>query len=135
MLNQEKIVVMTKMAVYEETEGKKNIAIGNYFKSDYVLWNIVKCFVGATVAYMICLGLYVLYDFEILLQDIYKMDLVAFVEDLIYKYLVFIGVYLVFSYVYYMIKYEMVRGSLRAYYRSLNSLIKIYKKERLKRRR
>ena len=31
MLNEERIKLMTKMAAYEADEGKKNVAIGNYF--------------------------------------------------------------------------------------------------------
>ena len=34
MLNEEKIILMTQMASYEENEGKKNMAIGRYFRSD-----------------------------------------------------------------------------------------------------
>lgn len=135
MLNEEKIILMTKMAVFEEAEGKENLAIGNYFKSDYIIWQLVKCFVAATVAYVICLGIYALYDFEIIMQDIYKIDILLFVNDLINKYLSFVGVYLLFSYVYYMVKYEKVRGSLRVYYNSLNKLIKLYKEERLERKK
>lgn len=32
MLNQERIILMTKMASYEEHEGKKNNSIMNYFR-------------------------------------------------------------------------------------------------------
>ena len=36
MLNEEKVILMTQMASYEENEGKKNMAIGRYFRSDYI---------------------------------------------------------------------------------------------------
>ena len=32
MLNEEKVILMTQMASYEENEGKKNMAIGRYFR-------------------------------------------------------------------------------------------------------
>ena len=35
MLNEEKIILMTQMASYEENEGKKNMAIGRYFRRLY----------------------------------------------------------------------------------------------------
>ena len=35
MLSQERIKLMTKMAAYEENEGKKYMSIGSYFRSDY----------------------------------------------------------------------------------------------------
>ena len=45
MLNQERIILMTKMASYEENEGKKNNAIMNYFRGDYVWLQVMKSFV------------------------------------------------------------------------------------------
>ena len=36
MLNEERIILMTKMASYEANEGRRNVAIGRYFRSDYV---------------------------------------------------------------------------------------------------
>ena len=43
MLNEEKIILMTQMASYEENEGKKNMAIGRYFRSDYIAIQVLKC--------------------------------------------------------------------------------------------
>ena len=34
MLNEERVILMTKLASYEANEGKKNVAIGNYFRSE-----------------------------------------------------------------------------------------------------
>ena len=42
MLNEEKIILMTQMASYEENEGKKNMAIGRYFRSDYIAIQVLK---------------------------------------------------------------------------------------------
>ena len=36
MLNEDRIILMTKLASYENGEGRKNVAIGNYFRSDYI---------------------------------------------------------------------------------------------------
>ena len=42
MLNEERIILMTRMAAYEEGEGKKNVKIGNYFRSDYIAVQVLK---------------------------------------------------------------------------------------------
>ena len=34
MLNEERIIMMTRMAAYESGEGKKDGAIGSYFRGD-----------------------------------------------------------------------------------------------------
>ena len=36
MLNEDRIILMTRMASYEENEGKKNVSIGSYFRGDYI---------------------------------------------------------------------------------------------------
>ena len=78
MLNEERIILMTQMASYEENEGKKNEKIGNYFRSDYITIQVMKSVVYATVAYAACFALYILYDFETFMQNIYNIDLIAF---------------------------------------------------------
>ena len=42
MLNEERVILMTKMASHEENEGKKNVAIGNYYRSDYIAIQVLK---------------------------------------------------------------------------------------------
>ena len=37
MLNEERVILMTKLASYEANDGKKNIAIGNFFRSDFTI--------------------------------------------------------------------------------------------------
>ena len=73
MLNEEKIILMTQMASYEENEGKKNMAIGRYFRSDYIAIQVLKSVLCATIAYAVCFALFIFYDFETFMQDIYKM--------------------------------------------------------------
>mgnify|MGYP000572594832 CR=1 FL=1 len=36
MINEDKVILMTKLAAYEQHEKKKNMAVGNYFRSDYM---------------------------------------------------------------------------------------------------
>ena len=52
MLDEEKVILMTKMAAFIDREGKKNDAINSYFRSDYVGYNIIKSIISATIASM-----------------------------------------------------------------------------------
>ena len=78
MLNEERVILMTRMESYAENEGRKNMQIGNYFRADYISLQILKSVLGVTIAYGIVLLLYVLYNLETFMQDIYKMDLLGF---------------------------------------------------------
>ena len=75
MLNEERIKLMTKMAAYEADEGKKNVAIGNYFRGDYIGLQVIKSIISATIAFVIVFGLFVFYDFEVFMNEIYKKDM------------------------------------------------------------
>ena len=44
MLNNEKITLMTKLSLYEQKNGKKEIKSSKYFKSDYMLLKMVSSF-------------------------------------------------------------------------------------------
>ena len=64
MLNEERVILMTQLASYEENEGKKNVAIGNYFRSDYIGFQMLKSIISATIAFVIVFGMFIFYDFE-----------------------------------------------------------------------
>ena len=83
MLNEERIILMTKMASYEKGEGRKNIKTGNYYRSDYIAIQLMKAVVCATAAFALMLGLYILYDLEMFMQDLYKIDLLAYATNIL----------------------------------------------------
>lgn len=126
MLNEERIILMTKMASYEENEGKKNVAIGNYFRSDYIAIQVLKSIFCATVAFAIVFALFVFYDFEIFMQDIYKMDLVTFAQRVLLYYGITVSVYGIISYIVYSYRYAKAKKSLKCYYHNLKKLNSLY---------
>ena len=56
MLNEEKIKIMTKLAIYEKNIGKEDFRINDYFKHDYVLINNIKTRIGITIALLMLFG-------------------------------------------------------------------------------
>ena len=86
MLNEERVVLMTKMASYETHEGKKCLAIGSYFRSDYIGWQVLKSIISATIAFVVVFAMYIFYDFEVFMTDIYKMDLLEFAKNVLFYY-------------------------------------------------
>ncbi len=126
MLSEERIILMTKMASYECNEGKKNMAIGKYFRSDYIAIQIMKSFVYGTIAFFIIFGLYILYDFETFMQELYKMDLLAFARDVLIFYGVSVVSYAAISYIVYSYRYAKAKKSLKCYYHNLKKLSAMY---------
>ena len=129
MLNEERIKLMTKMAAYEANEGKKNVAIGNYFRGDYIGLQVIKSIISATLAFLIVFGLFIFYYFEVFMSDIYKMDLLGFGKTVVIVYLIFVAVYALISYMIYTYRYTKARKSLKMYYNNLKKLAYLYDKE------
>ena len=126
MLNEERVILMTKLASYEAGEGKKNVAIGSYFRSDYIGWQVLKSIISATIAFVVVFAMLVFYDFEAFMTDIYKMDLLNFCKTVLIWYVTIVGIYAVLSYIIYTYRYSKARKSLRLYYRNLKKLSNMY---------
>lgn len=127
MLNEERIILMTKMESYAENDGKTNMKIGNYFRSDYISIQVIKSVISATIAFGIGFILYVLYHLETFMQDIYKMDLIAFAKNVLIYYGVTVVTYGVISYLVYSYRYSKARKSLKNYYNHLKKLNSLYR--------
>ena len=130
MLNEEKVILMTKMAAFIDREGKKNDAINSYFKSDYVGFNVIKAVISATIVFAIIVATYVLCNFEMVLSNLYNTgNLLAIGRRMLMNYLLLVGVYSLASYVIYSYRYSKMRKSMKAYYGDLKKLARIYEKE------
>ncbi|MBR5422146.1 MAG: hypothetical protein IK115_13460 [Lachnospiraceae bacterium] len=129
MLNESRIKLMTRMASFEAGEGKKSMAIGTYFRGDYIAKEIIKSIIYGTVSYGIILALYLAYDFEKFMNNIYEMDLWAFGKTVLTRYLIVVGVYAVITYIVYVVRYRRARRKLRIYYNNLRRLGTMYRKE------
>ena len=129
MLNEERIKVMTKIAAYEANQGKKNVAIGSYFRGDYISLQVIKSIISWTIAFLLFVLLCERYDLEIFMHEIYKTDFVQFGKRILIIYLVFIAVYAGVSYIVYTFRYSKARKSLKNFYNNLKKLSVSYTSE------
>ncbi len=116
---------MTRMAAYEEHEGKKDIAISGYFRGDYISFQLLKSAIYATVGFALAVAMYVLYNMETFLEDFYKMDMVEFLKDILSKYILVISVYLVISYFVYSYRYHKAKKHVKQYNQLLRTLMQM----------
>lgn len=126
MLNEERVKLMTRMASYESGEGRKNMDIGKYFRGDYISIQVLKSVISATISFVICFGLYLLYDFENFMENIYQMDLMQFAKDVLILYIVITVGYAMITYFIFSIRYKQARKSLKKYYNNLRKLFGLY---------
>lgn len=68
MLNENKIKMMTKMAIYEKNQGRQMLKNARYYKGDYIALSVLKSTIATTFAYIIVFLMYILCDVENLSQ-------------------------------------------------------------------
>lgn len=126
MLNEERVILMTHMASYENGEGKKNVKIGNYFRSDYISIQILKSVICSTIAFGILFALYIFYDFENFMADLYKIDLITFAKNVLIYYGITVAGYSLLTYIVCTYRYAKAKNSLKCYYHNLKKLGSLY---------
>lgn len=122
MVNEEKVILMTKLAIFEKEKGKKDMVILNYFRSDYIGFKVLKAVLAATLSFFMVFVLYLLYNFETIMADIYKMDLIDVGKSILVMYLSIVGVYAVIVYAVYTHRYSKAKKELKDYYSKLKRL-------------
>ena len=132
MLNEAKIKIMTKLAMYEQGEGKKYLPVSRYYRSDYIGLALIKNFFLVTIGYCLILAGIAAYFGEYLVDNIHKMDLVAVGRNAVIGYVVVLVVFSVATYIQYSVKYHKAKKSVKEYYQELTQLNKIYSREEKK---
>lgn len=129
MLNNDKIRLMTKLALYEQKEGKKNIAGGKYYRSDYVSLAMINSAIIATLAYILILGSIVLVNIETVLSVMTSFDMLELGRIVVVAYIIYMLIYLTITYIISRLRYDNIKSELKSYDNNLKELYTIYKKE------
>ena len=129
MLNREKVIVMTRMASYEEGKGKEHLRICSYFRSDYIGAAILKAAAAVTITFVFAIALYIYYNFEDFMENIYQMDMMSLVKSFGRYYLISLIVYVAISYIIAFVKYLIARSNVRKYKNNLKLTRKLQKEK------
>ncbi len=129
MINIRKTRLMTKLALYETGEGREDIRLSKYYKTDYVRLHILKTILAVTVGYLLILLMVALYKSEYLIAQAVNLDYKAIGVTVLVIYVVLVTVYVVGAIIGYSIQYDLSRGKLTRYFRILKIMKKIYREE------
>lgn len=128
MLNEKKIRLMTRTAIYEKHEGKEDLKINQYCGGDYVRFNMLKTLIGVTIAVFLCSCIYVMYSSEDIFEVFFKIDFKELARLLLTAYVLSLIVYIIISLLFYQYKYLRTSKRLKRYNKNL-SLIEKYSGE------
>jgi len=122
MVNEEKVRLMTKLAVFEENKGKKTIPIGDYYRSDFISKNLLLGFITGTIAYFLLFAIWALYQGEKLVQRLLALDFGHIIFLVIVFYGIFMVLYLTICYLVGDYRYRRSVKSLKSYKKALKRL-------------
>ena len=132
LINEEKVKIMNRLAMYEKVEGRKYLPVSKYYRSDYIGLALIKNFFLVTIGYCLIVAAVAVYFGEYLLENIHKMNLIMTGTYIIIGYLIVLVVYSVLTYIQYSVQYYRAKKSVREYYSQLTELNKIYAREERK---
>ena len=129
MLNEERIRSMTRLAIYENNEGKKTIPLSHYYKSDYVSKSLMKSFVYGTISFGIMLGMWMIYQMDNAKKSLFGGNLEQFLIQIILLYLIFVIFYLLITYIYASVTFSRSKKSIKKYQALLKKVEKMHERE------
>lgn len=126
MLNQDKVRIMTKLAIYKSGEGKEDLKINKYYKYDYLRLQMIKAFVSSTIGSLLVVGLTALYQMEYLILNLTKLDFGAMGKYVLSIYIMVSVFYIIVAITNASIKYKRATKGLIKYNSLLKKLRKFY---------
>ncbi len=128
MISEEKLKIMTKLALYEKKESE-SIKASKYTKEDYVGLKMINTGILITLCYMACLMIIIICKVDYLMNHITEMDIWGLGRKAVVVYVACLLVYMLLAYIVYSVKYVGMEKSNKEYLENLKKLIKIYKIE------
>jgi len=122
MVNQQKIITMTKLALYDKHEGIYDRAANDYFRHDYIYRKNLSTRISVGVGGVLILAIYWLRVIFVDGMDIFEIDIQHYATESILFIIALVAVYSVIGTVQGTREYYLVQKRLRKYQNMLKFL-------------
>jgi uncharacterized membrane protein YciS (DUF1049 family) len=129
MLNEEKVILMTRIAIYKESLGREDLEKGKYFQSDYVKLNCLKTIVSSTVLFLVVTAAYVYYNIGNIMETLTDVDYLTVAGRIVALYAIVCVFFVIFAWLLYTYRYVKAKPKLIKYNQNLKKLIEFYDRE------
>ena len=126
MLNEDKIKLMTSIALFEKREGKHIFQANRYFRNDYISGKMLRSFFAYTICFILCTLIWVLCSMEQLLNVMELSEVIGVAKAGAALYLAGLILYLIITWIVSGKRYEYARRGMRVYIAKLKRLEKRY---------
>ncbi len=125
MVDEKKVRLMTRLAIYEKHEKNRNLVMSRYYKNDYVRLNVLKTWVATTFVYWLIVVCYVFMKFDELLIKVNDIDYFDVMYKLLGGYVIVCLVYFIIATMIYNYRYISAKRGLVEYNSNLKDLIEL----------
>ncbi len=133
MLNENKVKMMTKMAIYEKNEGKRMLKMSRYYKGDFVTLGILKSIIASTLAFAVMVIFFALCNMEKIVSEVNTMDYTLIAKKIGTYYIILLVVFSIIAGIVNAYQYDKSRAGLKKYLSRLNKLERFYNNQNKKR--
>ncbi len=126
MLSEEKIKLMTSIAIFEKAEKRNLLLAKRYFKTDYIGQNLLRAFLGYTFCWILGLAVVVVCRIEEILSIVALEDVVLPFVDYGVWYLLGLAAYLIITFVVCYRRYGYAERGMKVYVARLKRLNRRY---------
>lgn len=130
MLNEDKVRLMTRMAMYESNEGAEDFKISAYYRKDYSSFHTIVTIIWVTIGYAIAVGVGALAFMEEIIKHFNMPFLIMLCICLVTGYIVAIVLYGIVASRFYQKKHNEARQRVKKYNHDLTRLNRMYEKEK-----
>lgn len=130
MLDEDKIRVMTGLAVFEKDKGQQAMIASRYYKGDYVSYHMIWTAISSTVAYLLLLFLVIFARLEYFMSRLQSLNVQRVCLVIGLSYVAFLLCFQVVAFVLYRGRFRKAEKLLSEYCDGLKALEKVYNKGR-----
>ena len=130
MINPKKVRLMTKLAVYEEGPGKKDLRINGYSKRTYVNIKQLESVIAITAAYILAMVLYCFGIYTDIMSRGLSFPYRKYIVHAVILYVIIVVLDIVCIRRYYTRVYEKMRVDIKQYEHNLYRLGRYIQKEK-----
>ena len=122
MVNEKKVKLMTRMALYDAHEGKRDDMLNDYYRKDYVSYHVITTLIWVTVGYLLSLGLWGIVTYEKIMNELNQKFLITLGIGVILGYIAVIFLFGIISYSVYEKRHNDAQKRIKRYKRDMMRL-------------
>ena len=130
MLNEDKVKLMTRMAMYESKEGNEDFKISTYYKKDYSSFHTIITIIWVTIGYAIAIGVGAIAFLDVILKNLNFAFLMMLGLCIMTGYIVLVVFYGIVASRFYQKKHNDARMRVKKFNHDLTRLNRMYEKEK-----